>query len=218
MLTIEQKQICTSSTWRHSLLSWPAWPDLSTLKSLANFQGLFSNGKNFEPYFYKFVYYRNIFLGCKWPNIKKILPSGRTGRGHSAMPFVLFFYMGRDQHLGLAKASLNLPAPPVLDSDDKWQELFGCKILCFTSSSEDEPTLKTDLHDFQTCFHSIDLSADRRLVWNTNHLQIYLSLLIQFWSIFYLHMLQKISLNFWAWFNIFFKLFAELFTCYTRES
>ena len=48
------------------------------------------------------------------------------------------------------------------------QKLFGCKILYFTPSSQHDfnPTdvNTTDLHDLQTGFHSIDFSADRRLV------------------------------------------------------
>ena len=47
---------------------------------------------------------------------------------------------------------------------------FGCKILYFTPSSDHEltPFDATDLHYSQTGFHS----TDRRLVGNTNHLQI----------------------------------------------
>ena len=50
------------------------------------------------------------------------------------------------------------------------QGLFGCKILFFTPSSEHELTYfdRTDFNYLQTCFHSIDFSAGRRLVWNTN--------------------------------------------------
>ena len=43
------------------------------------------------------------------------------------------------------------------------EKSFGCNILYFTPSSENEPT---DFHttDLQTGLHSIDFSADRRLV------------------------------------------------------
>ena len=44
----------------------------------------------------------------------------------------------------------------------QWQELFGCKILYFTPSSEHELTYfdASFLHDLQTGFHSINFSAD----------------------------------------------------------
>ena len=91
--------------------------------------------------------------------------------------------------------------PDVLKNVWLWEwELFRCKILYFTPSSEDKLTefYTTDLHDLrlvqacvkrskiknsltdhvlrspseQTDFHSIDFSADsRRLVWKTNYLQ-----------------------------------------------
>ena len=50
--------------------------------------------------------------------------------------------------------------------EDKWKWLLGCKVLYFTPSSKHE---LTDLHDLQVV--SIDLSADWRLVLNTNYLQ-----------------------------------------------
>ena len=50
--------------------------------------------------------------------------------------------------------------------EDKWQELFGSKIL-FSLQAVNMNYLTdfdtTDLHDLQTEFHYIDFSADRRL-------------------------------------------------------
>ena len=76
--------------------------------------------------------------------------------------------MNSDVRLAMMKSF----KPLMFGCEDKCQEVFGCKILYFTPSSEQELTHKTDLHDLQTGFHSIDFSAHRRLVWNTNYLQI----------------------------------------------
>ena len=58
----------------------------------------------------------------------------------------------------------------VFSFEDQWQELFGCKILYFTPSSEQELT-HFDSTDLQTGFYSMDFSADMRLVWKTNYLR-----------------------------------------------
>ena len=56
------------------------------------------------------------------------------------------------------------------------QELFGCKILFFTPSSEHALTHFYSSQQiymiYRLIFHSIDFSAVRRLVWNTKYIQV----------------------------------------------